>query len=134
LGRGASSAFGGSPERTYSPGSDESAAWANCFIKKFSSYYGSRTALADVALVFPGQTVLASVSVFTVDAEKCLYDYLGWAQALTELHFQWDALPDDQLRLEPTSISENRLPTRTFPLTAVISVGKLTLLLHISVR
>jgi hypothetical protein len=84
----------------YSPGSDASAAWANCFIKAFSSYYGSREALADVALVFPGQTVLASVSVFTMDPEKCLYDYLGWAQALTELHVQWDALPDDRLCLE----------------------------------
>ncbi len=84
----------------YSPGSDESAAWADCFIKSFSSYYGSRSALAEVGLVFPGQTLLASVSVFTVDPEECLYDYLGWAQALTELHFQWDALLDDQLRLE----------------------------------
>ena len=84
----------------YSPGSDESAAWANCFIKSFSSYYGSREALPDVALVFPGQTVLASVSVFTMDPEACLYDYLGWAQALTELHFPWDALPDDRLSLK----------------------------------
>jgi hypothetical protein len=84
----------------YSPGSDQSAAWVNCFIKSFSSYYGSRTALADVAVVFPGQSLLASVSVFTMDAETSLYDYLGWAQALTDLHFQWDVLPDDQLSLE----------------------------------
>jgi len=84
----------------YSPGSDDSAAWANCFIKSFSSYYGSRRSLADVALVFPGQSLPASVSVFTMDPEKCLYDYLGWAQALTDLHLQWDALPDDQISLE----------------------------------
>ncbi|NQT36756.1 MAG: hypothetical protein HQ581_04660, partial [Planctomycetes bacterium] len=84
----------------YSPGSDESAAWVNCYIKSFSTYYGSRTALADVALVFPGQSLLAGVSVFTLDAEKRLHDYLGWAQALTDLHFQWDVLLDDQLRLD----------------------------------
>lgn len=85
--------------RGYSPGSDESAAWANCFIKTFSSYYGSRRSLADVAVVFPGHSLPASVSVFTMDPEKCLYDYLGWAQALTDLHVQWDALPDNQLSL-----------------------------------
>ncbi len=88
----------------YSPGSDESAAWANCFIKHFSAYHGARSALADIGLVFPGQSLPASVSVFTMDPEKCLYDYLGWSQALTELHFQWDALLDDQLcfeRLQP---------------------------------
>jgi hypothetical protein len=84
----------------YSPGSDESAAWVNCYIRDFSSYYGSRTALADVGLVFPGQSLLASVSVFTMDPEKCLHDYLGWAQALTDLHFQWDVLLDDRLRAE----------------------------------
>ncbi len=84
----------------YSPGSDESATWANCFIRSFSSYYGSRRSLADVVLVFPGQTLPASVTVFTMDPEKCLYDYLGWAQALTDLHVQWDVLLDDQLTLE----------------------------------
>ncbi len=84
----------------YSPGSDESAAWANCYIKNFSSYYGSRTSLANVGVVFPGQSLLASVSVFTMDSEKCLHDYLGWAQALTDLHFQWDVLLDDQLNVE----------------------------------
>ena len=81
----------------YSPGSDESAAWVNCYIRNFSSCYGSRTALADVGLVFPGQSLLASVSVFTMDPEKCLHDYLGWAQALTDLHFQWDVLLDSHL-------------------------------------
>ncbi len=91
----------------YSPGSDESAAWANCFIKSFSSYYGSRESLADVALVFPGQSLPASVSVFTMDAEKCLYDYLGWAQALTDLHVQWDVVLDDRLspqRIKPFKV------------------------------
>ena len=44
--------------------------------------------------------MLASVSVFTMASEKCLHDYLGWAQALTDLHFQWDVLLDDRLRAE----------------------------------
>jgi hypothetical protein len=81
----------------YSPGSDESAAWINCFIKNFSHDYGSRTSLRDTALVFPGQSLLGSISVFCMDPRPSLYDYLGWAQALTELHATWDALPDDQL-------------------------------------
>ncbi|MHC4401556.1 MAG: hypothetical protein ACYTG0_17935 [Planctomycetota bacterium] len=96
--------YGHQYRQGYSPGSDESAAWAKCYIKTFSEYYASREALADVALVFPGQSLLASVSVFTMDPQKSLYDYLGWAQALTDRHFQWDALPDDRLdpeRLEP---------------------------------
>lgn len=81
----------------YSPGSDESAAWINCFIKTFSHYYGQRTPLRDTAVVFPGETLLGSVSVFSMDPRPCLYDYLGWTQALSELHVAWDALPDDQL-------------------------------------
>ena len=84
----------------YSPGSDESAAWVNCYIRNFSSYYGSRTSAADVGLVFPGQSLLASVSVFTMEPKECLHDYLGWAQALTDLHFQWDVLLDDRLSID----------------------------------
>ncbi len=86
-------------QKGFSPGSDDSAAWTNCFIKRFSSYYGARAAVSDVAVVFPGQTLLASVTVFCMEPELCLYDYLGWTQALTELHCQWDAVPDDQLTL-----------------------------------
>ncbi len=81
----------------YSPGSDTSAAWADCFIKQFASYYGRRIPRADVGLVFPGQTQLANLSVFTLLPELSLYDYLGWAQAMTELHVQWEAVPDDQI-------------------------------------
>ncbi len=81
----------------YSPGSDESAGWIDCFIKNYSAYYGSRAPVADVGLVFPGQTLLASTAVFCMDPECCLYDYLGWAQAMTDLHYLWDAIPDNQL-------------------------------------
>ena len=101
----------------YSPGSDTSAAWADCFIKNFSSYYGGRTSLSDIGVVFPGKTLLASVSVFTMDPEVCLYDYLGWTQALTELHLQWDVVPDDQ-------ISDERL--RDFRLIVLPSVACLS--------
>ncbi len=84
----------------YSPGCDASAAWADCFIKTYSAYYGKRKALSDVAVVYPGQTQLAALSVFTLDPEVCLYDYLGWTQALTEQHVQWDVLLDDRLGVE----------------------------------
>ena len=75
-------------------------AWVNCFIKSFAAYYGSRTALADVGVVFPGQSLLAGISVFAMDPEVCLYDYLGWTQALSDLHCQWDVILDDQLSLQ----------------------------------
>jgi hypothetical protein len=101
----------------YSPGSDESASWINNFIKAHSSYYGRRASLADVGLVFPGQTLLASVSVFTMDPGKCLYDYLGWSQALTDSHFQWDVLLDHQL----TATDLGRFKTVVLPSVACLS-------------
>ncbi len=101
----------------YTPGCDASAAWADCFIKTFSSYYGDRTSRNDVGVIYPGQTQLASISVFTMDPEICLYDYLGWTQALTELHIQWDVVPDDQ-------ISEERL--RAFRAVVLPSVACLS--------
>ena len=90
----------------YSPGSDDSSGFVNCFIKNYSSYYGSRTALADVGLVFPGQSLLGSIAIFTMDSNRSLYDYLGWAQAMTELHVQWDVLLDN--KLTSSSLSKYR--------------------------
>ncbi len=81
----------------YSPGTDESAAWINSFIKSRAEDYGRRRPWSEVGLVFPGDTLLGNVSVFSLDPEPALYDYLGWAQALTELHVQWDVLTDLQL-------------------------------------
>lgn len=81
----------------FSPGSDQSAGWINCFIKNFSAYFGSRAPQAEVGLVFPGHSMLAGISVFSMNPEFCLYDYLGWAQAMTDLRYLWDAVPDDQL-------------------------------------
>ena len=81
----------------YTPGSDVSAAWIDCFIKNYAHDYGSRVPLRNTLLVFPGQSLLGNIDVFCMDPRPSLYDYLGWAQALTELHVAWDALPDDQL-------------------------------------
>lgn len=81
----------------YSPGSDESVAWIDGFIKAFAADYGRRRPWCEVGLVFPGESLLAGVSLFSMNPDYCLYDYLGWAQGLTDLHVQWDVLRDNQL-------------------------------------
>jgi len=81
----------------YSPGSDASAARIDAFIKCNAETYGRRKPWCDVGLVFPGETLLGNVSVFSMDPEPALYEYLGWAQALTESHVQWDVVTDLQL-------------------------------------
>ena len=72
--------------------------WINHFIGAYAAPLGRRRPLAQVGLVFPGESLLGSIHVFSMDPEPCLYDYLGWSLGLTEEHVAWDAVCDDQLR------------------------------------
>ena len=87
----------------YSPGTPESAAFGNRFLREHRDRFADRRILADVGLLYSPASLLAAAlpgGLARPGAELFQGEYAGWADFLTRENLQWDVVLDTTMTVE----------------------------------
>ena len=117
----------------YSPGTPESAAFGNRFLREHRDRFADRRFLADVGLLYSPASLLAAAlpgGLARPGAELFQGEYIGWADFLTRENIQWDAVLDTTMT--PESLA--RFPLVIVPSAIALSDPQIELLERYVIR